>query len=613
MLSIELDFDAERIAREKENQALFTKLVGQFSPAPALGVNPAPDGSKNTIVAVRVRPRLDMEIACDEPQAVFARTGESGVVDAHQLRRSVRNRPPTLQASLLSLSYYTQTTPSGGFEIDRVYNEKTHTEDIYNDIVKPLVPWALNGGTATLFAHGQTGSGKTYVTKSLQYLVAEEIFKDDSYHKCRVVMSIIELAGNSAYDLLNSSNPVPILQDCFGNTQLRGVLEVAITSHSSMIEYLDKASALRRVSATDKNNASSRSHAICRIRIDRAPGQERGDLYLIDLAGSEAARDSVAHGALRLKETREINASLSVLNVCIRSKADADTSTKKKSRVPFRQSALTRVLKHIFDPASSKACKMVVLACVNPCFGDVGPSKNTLRYAGTCRAMVAKHKSQVYDAKKPVTWSNAQLKAWIKSNSGIPAVDADVLAPFESGAQLLRLSISQFVDRCLMTPGVTPQQAGAFQSKLWLMHVDANDSRHKKKNNNNKTLENPSSSSSLEEVSGNESGISQEVSSQEPSQLLRCLDFKQRIRPGMAVQWDASQFPLAQPGMNIAVVLSDERGTRYLCALMTPIHTMVNSGYDLQLWKQVVVNVCDMMGEVIMVYDAEARHYFIQV
>ncbi len=71
-----------------------------------------------------------------------------------------------------------------------------------------------------------------------------------------------------------------------------------------------------------------------------------------------AARDVAVHGAERMKEAREINMSLSVLKDCIRGKAQSDAlanssgpkSRQKKVHVPFRQSALTRILKHVFDP-----------------------------------------------------------------------------------------------------------------------------------------------------------------------------------------------------------------------------------------------------------------------
>jgi kinesin family protein 2/24 len=64
--------------------------------------------------------------------------------------------------------------------------------------------------------------------------------------------------------------------------------------------------------------------------------------------------------------------------------AHVDVENRKSSRkgyIPFRQSALTRVLKHLFDPCESRKCRATVIACINPSFLDTGASKNTLRYA----------------------------------------------------------------------------------------------------------------------------------------------------------------------------------------------------------------------------------------
>ena len=184
------------------------------------------------------------------------------------------------------------------------------------------------------------------------------------------------------------------------------------------VEMVERAAGFRRTAPTEKNGASSRSHGIARIRItndgsgdedvggDGGDGGSEGLLYLVDLAGSEGARDVATHGAERMRETREINRSLSVLKDCIRSRAELDalrsapgsggggTKAAAGPRVPFRESTLTKALKHVFDPAPAapaaerrrgRPCRTVVVACVNPCLGDAGPSKNTLRYAEMLR------------------------------------------------------------------------------------------------------------------------------------------------------------------------------------------------------------------------------------
>ena len=53
----------------------------------------------------------------------------------------------------------------------------------------------------------------------------------------------------------------------------------------------------RETASTGANASSSRSHAVCRIRI--GDGKQRGMLTLVDLAGSERKHDSMYHDADR--------------------------------------------------------------------------------------------------------------------------------------------------------------------------------------------------------------------------------------------------------------------------------------------------------------------------
>lgn len=226
-------------------------------------------------------------------------------------------------------------------------------------------------------------------------------------------------------DLLNNRKAFSVLEDSFGVVQLAGALEHHITNTADVFNYIEAAASFRRTEMTVKNDASSRSHAICRIRIEDPANAsaEDGMLYLIDLAGSEAARDVAKHGAERMRETREINTSLSVLKDCIRGKAEADASMgsegKKKPYVPFRQSTLTKVLKHVFNPVGTVSCKTVVVACVSACLLDIGASRNTMRYAEMLRVPVPQRQAAVYDPEIPMTWSNSQLQDWIESNVSI--------------------------------------------------------------------------------------------------------------------------------------------------------------------------------------------------
>ncbi|KAJ5729754.1 P-loop containing nucleoside triphosphate hydrolase protein [Penicillium malachiteum] len=348
---------------------------------------------------------------------------------------------------------------------------------IYEETAKPLLPYAWQGNIGTLFAYGQTGSGKTYTVSGMERLIAKSLFDGTLAGERKIHVSIFELAGNSAFDLLNSRAPFMILEDSLGSTQLVGIQEHHVQSTDDLLGLVDSANKFRQTASTEKNDGSSRSHAICRIRIENPAPEavEDGILYLIDLAGSEMARDICNHAADRMKETKEINISLSVLKDCIRGMAELENTGKssKKPYIPFRQSTLTKVLKHLFDPDRSRACKTSVLACVNPSFLDTGATKNTLRYAEMLRSSQPTQKAAAYNPAIPTTWSNKDLRSYIRIKSGNPSISPIDLAPHESGTQLLRLPAEEFVQRCLKSDGVTKDQADAFHAKLWKLHIDS--------------------------------------------------------------------------------------------------------------------------------------------
>ncbi|KAF3386897.1 Diatom spindle kinesin-1 [Penicillium rolfsii] len=354
-----------------DNAARHQMLVERFKPPRQRTESKSEASTSNITVATRIRPMSDEEILSGQVVAVFPRGNSSEIVDVHDLRRVVRGFPPLISSS---------------YQPGRVFGADVRTETIYEDVVHSLIPWAWDGNVGTLFAYGQTGSGKTFTVRGLEQLVAQSLFDGSLEGEWNIYLAVFELAGNSAFDLLNSRAPFSILEDHLGTTQLVGIKEFSIRSTAELLALSQKANDLRQSAPTIKNDGSSRSHAICRIRIER-PSHEPADcgiLYLIDLAGSEVARDVFSHSTERLKETREINMSLSVLKDCIRGVARVDNEKRdlsKKAYIPFRQSMLTKVLKHLFDPSESRKCRTTVVACLNPSFLDTGASKNTLRYA----------------------------------------------------------------------------------------------------------------------------------------------------------------------------------------------------------------------------------------
>jgi kinesin family protein 2/24 len=211
--------------------------------------------------------------------------------------------------------------------------------------------------------------------------------------------------------------------------QLGGVFEKNPRTSDEFLELIDIAKALRLTASTTKNDQSSRSHSICRIRIidTESKAADEGNIMLVDLAGSEASSDTSQHSKERMVETREINKSLNVLKDCITKRAQWSISraeaTQKHVHIPFRTNKLTQVLKSAFDVNNTQICKTIVIACIAPSILDVAHSKNTMRYAETLKVPIPKMKPMPFHEQIPTTWSNKDVHNWIlKTVSFLPLV-----------------------------------------------------------------------------------------------------------------------------------------------------------------------------------------------
>ena len=87
---------------------------------------------------------------------------------------------------------------------------------------------------------------------------------------------------------------------------------------NDFLTLIDAGNRNRTTHATEANDTSSRSHAVCQILLrDRTTGKLKGKLSLVDLAGSERGSDTKSHNRQRRTESSEINKSLLALKVRI--------------------------------------------------------------------------------------------------------------------------------------------------------------------------------------------------------------------------------------------------------------------------------------------------------
>ncbi len=176
---------------------------------------------------------------------------------------------------------------------------------------------------------------------------------------------------------MNHRNRLNVREDGAGDVVIGDLEELEAQSAEDMMAIIDMGNQNRTTHATESNDVSSRSHAICQImlrkKIGRDPNALYGKLSLIDLAGSERAADTMSNNRQRRMEGSEINKSLLALKECIRALADSSSS-----HVPYRASKLTLVLKDSFTRDNART---VMIANVSPAMSSADHTINTLRYA----------------------------------------------------------------------------------------------------------------------------------------------------------------------------------------------------------------------------------------
>ncbi|KAF0743600.1 hypothetical protein Ae201684_001743 [Aphanomyces euteiches] len=254
----------------------------------------------------------------------------------------------------------------------KVFSETASTDQVFDDVAKPLVEHAIDGGQSVIMMYGQTGSGKTHTMQGLYKKMADMIFGNNVGDDLRVIVTAVEIAGAKCFDLLRRRQKVSVCDTNGGDSKLLNVTERNVDSSARLVETIQEALAQRATEATAVNSVSSRSHFLCRLGL--VDKRKRGQLTLLDLAGSERNEDSFHHTADRRREAIEINSSHLALKQCVQALGQQDTT----GFVPYRASTLTRLLK---DSLWAKDARAAVIATISPIATDTEHTLHTLQYA----------------------------------------------------------------------------------------------------------------------------------------------------------------------------------------------------------------------------------------
>lgn len=264
------------------------------------------------------------------------------------------------------------------YSVDAIYPMEVFTEDIFKEVVEPLINDFLSGYNITIMAYGQTGTGKTYTVSGLTPFVLEKIVLEGFQGNIEELsFQFIEVYGDTIRDLLSenpaeSSKNLQVYDDASmeGGTLVTGAVRIRARTLQQVVEVVEYGTRMRVTGSTNIHEYSSRSHSILTIFNHR----DKSKLHLVDLAGSERASKTLNAGQ-RFQESIGINVGLLALGNVIRA-LRRNHSQGTRQHVPYRSSKLTRLLQDSLGGNS----RTVFIACIAPDSYNRDETKRTLEY-----------------------------------------------------------------------------------------------------------------------------------------------------------------------------------------------------------------------------------------
>ncbi|GMF28953.1 unnamed protein product [Phytophthora lilii] len=322
----------------------------------------------------------------------------------------------------------TSTASGGGtsFRFDQVLSPGVDQAGVFRLVASDVVDGALNGYNGCILAYGQTGAGKTFTMSGGgprrrfedRGLIARSLSRvfqrtqQDADHSYALRVSYLEIYNDRLIDLLapdvgnassgNAQNDLAIQENSRGQTFVRGLTKALVSSEEQALDLVFQGDTSRAVAEHALNAASTRSHCIFTLYLERkrsvmsaqmtddelsgdeqtGSAQSEDDivyskLHMVDLAGSERMKKTLTEaGSTRANEACYINRSLTFLEQVVLA-----LSSKNRAHVPFRQTPLTNLLK---DSLGGN-CRTLLVACVWPAPTHVDQSLATLRFAARMR------------------------------------------------------------------------------------------------------------------------------------------------------------------------------------------------------------------------------------
>ena len=296
------------------------------------------------------------------------------------------------------------------YNYDFVFDENTPQNEVYRCTSSNLIKQVVEGFSATILAYGATGSGKTYTMVGkgencgIMIRSIRDLFKfinNDTTKSYSIKISYVEVYNEVLKDLLSDKNKSPpeLRVDPNKGVVLQGAENKKVINEEDAFKLITLGNKRRTEKQTDRNQFSSRSHAVLQIYLEIQNQYSNinynnfynetsfGKFILVDLAGSEKTSSKSKSNS----ETGSINRSLLALGKCI----NLIVSQNKKF-IPFRESKLTRILQ---EPLNGNG-RIVMIATVSPSITNFDETMFTLQFANRAKSMKIHMKKNVLETDK---------------------------------------------------------------------------------------------------------------------------------------------------------------------------------------------------------------------
>ena len=286
------------------------------------------------------------------------------------------------------------------FKFNGVIGPDAKQDEVFERVASKVVLGALDGFNGTVFAYGQTGSGKTFtitggaeryvdrgiIPRAISRIYGEIAKRADASYEVHV--SYVEIYNDQGYDLLDPDHETKALEDLpkvalqeteEGKVHLRNLSYHRAASEEEALNLLFLGDTNRAITETPMNMASSRSHCIFTMNIERRESGSdtvrKAKVNIVDLAGSERVSKTGVNGQI-LQEAKYINLSLHFLEQVVIALQERAMGMSRP-HIPYRNAMMTMMLK---DSLGGN-CKTVMVATASCEKDHLDESISTCRFA----------------------------------------------------------------------------------------------------------------------------------------------------------------------------------------------------------------------------------------